>query len=359
MADLSILLTPRPLGGHEKALLGWLRDAVEREGLRPAIHGADPALAAACAAAGLQRHLARRRDGLDVAPARLPRRLPLLLAPGVLHAQAGLLARALLARHRVWVYVPMAHTAREMGYRHARLRDALLAPWLRGVAGWITVSDAQRDRLRSDWGVRAPVHVLPNRVLPDEAAGPAPELPAPAADGRLRLACVGRFDPWQKGLDWLARTLHDPAQQALRGWHWRFQGAGAGERLLLELASALGPQRVQVHGHAPLDEALAASDVLVLPSRYEGLPLVALEASARGWPVVASRSAGLEALLPPASLFDFGDAAGLVRALAALDTPPARAAAAAHARARLPAVTAPERYRLTLQALVRGWRGDG
>ncbi len=363
MADLSVVLTPRALGGHEAALLGWLQDAQQREGLQPAIYGVDDALAAACAAAGLQRHLARQRGEALVpistrsrarwALARAPRGVPLLLAPGVLHAQAWLLAEALLQGHEVWVYVPMAYTAQHMGFRHARLRDRLLAPWLRRVHGWITIDDRQRAHLRHDWRISTPVHVLPNRVrLPE-----GPPLNPPAADGgALRVAVVGRFDPWQKGLDWLMAQITAGAPWA-RQCRWHFQGAGAAETALLELASAQGPQRVQVHAHAPLDGALAANDLLLLPSRYEGLPLVALEATHRGWPVLASREAGLGHLLPAGSQFSFGDAEGLARALAGLASPAARAAAVVHAQARLPQLLQTERYTQTLQALVHTWRG--
>src|SRR5205814_4460271 len=119
-----------------------------------------------------------------------------------------------------------------------------------------------------------------------------------------------RFDAWQKGLDWLTALIARDSRWR-EAYRWHFQGRGTAERRLLELASALGPQHVVVQPHGPIDEALDASDVLLLPSRYEGEPLVALEATLRGWPVVASRESGLGTLLPPGSLFEFGDAAGL------------------------------------------------
>jgi len=114
---------------------------------------------------------------------------------------------------------------------------------------------------------------------------------------------------------------------------------------------------VQVRDHAPIDDALAASDVLLLASRYEGLPLVALEATARGWPVVATRDSGVEGLLPAQALFDFGDAAGLQLALARLRTPAQRAAAVATARERLQRLCDPRVYAASLQAVVQALRG--
>lgn len=357
-AELGVLLPPRALGGHEAALLGWLADAVRLHGLRPHIVAPDAGLADACRAAGLGDWLApglpgtRPRAALLQVLRRWPAGVPVLLAPGVLHSQAWLLAAAVALGLQVWVYVPMAYSARRMGYRHAALRDHLLAPWLRQVRLWITVDHRQCRWLHRHWGLPAPVLVLPN--LPRLALQPAPSLQR-AADARLRVAWVGRFDPWQKGLDWLASLLQDAPH-----WHqhyrWRFQGRGPGELALQALASSLGPQHVQVHPHAPIQQALADSDVLLLPSRYEGLPLVALEATALGWPVVASRQAGLAALLPPDALFDFGDPAGLDRALSRMRCPAARAQAVAHAQGRLARQHAPQCYRPALQALVHHLR---
>jgi len=355
-AELCVLLTPREIGGHEAALLGWLADAVRLHGLRPRITAPTPALAEACRAAGLGACLAADtgpgRAALLRALRRWPAGTPVLLAPGVLHTDAWLLAAALALGRAVWVYVPMAYSARHMGYRHAALRDRLLAPWLHHVRLWITVDEAQRRWLHRHWQVPAPALVLPN--LPRLAPRPVPLWQA-ADDARLRVCWVGRFDPWQKGLDWLAGLLRDDPH-----WHahyrWHFQGRGPGELALLELASALGPQHMQVHAHAPIDQALAGSDLLLLPSRYEGVPLVALEATALGWPVVASRQAGLAALLPAESLFEFGDRAGLDRALARMRDPAARMQAVAHARRQLARLHAPQRYRPALLALVQHLR---
>jgi glycosyltransferase involved in cell wall biosynthesis len=335
MADVDVLLTPREAGGHEKALFTWLADAAEQDGLKPRLllpAGLDGVARVCqlgeCIAQG--RPIGSPRDAW-AAVREAPRQRPLLLAPGVLHAQAWLTAAAVLARRPVWLYVPMSFCAADMGYRHGKWRDRLLAPWLARVQGFITIDEAQARLLRDTWRVPAPVLSLPNRV---RVHGVAPPVPRPAADGLLRVGFVGRFDAHQKGLDWLADTLrHEPAFGG--AFRWRFQGRGPGEPLLQALASALGPQRVEVVPFGPIEQALACIDLLLLPSRYEGLPLVALEATARGWPVVASDRAGLADLLPPSSIYPFGNGAALQLALQSLGTPSARRAAVVYARSRL------------------------
>lgn len=348
MPELGVLLTPREIGGHEAALFAWLADAVREEQLRVRVFAPTAELHDEAARAGLP----VRRAAVLQALRRWPAERPLLLAPGVLHAAAWLLAAAVALRKRVWVYVPMCFSAARMGYRWAELRDTALAPWLHGVERWITIDDLQARLLRDIWGVRNPVHELPNLHRLPMLASPLPER---RLGPGLRIAYVGRFEPHAKGLDWLAATLaRRPAWAAPH--HFRFQGRGRGEWLLRELASALGPQQVSLHAHAPVDEALAAADALLLPSRYEGVPLVALEATQRGRPVVATLESGLARLLPAASMFAFGDERGLRLALESLQDPAARRQAVMHARHQQQVLWPAERYRQVRRRIVDALR---
>jgi glycosyltransferase involved in cell wall biosynthesis len=363
VADVCVLLTPRALGGHEAALFGWLADAARELQLRPTIVAPTAQLFQACASSGLARWLrplpANRGHARDVSRPELLRNLqdwptgrPVLLAPGVLHTDTWLLMAAIALRHEVWIYVPMAYTAARMGYPWAWLRDHLLAPWIKRVAGWITIDRHQGDWLQEGWGVKAPVLALPNKARPLGPSIDALVHPAPPADGRLRVAFVGSFDLQQKGLDWLVQAIQQHPSWRSQ-FEWTFQGSGPGERALLELACTLGPQHVRVNAHAPLDDALARCDVLLLCSRFEGLPVVALEATARGWPVVASRHSGLQDLLPASSLFDFGDPWSMVLALQSLRTPATRQHAAAHAQAQVATTHTDLRYHHALRNVTR------
>jgi starch synthase (maltosyl-transferring) len=61
-------------------------------------------------------------------------------------------------------------------------------------------------------------------------------------------------------------------------------------------------QRVHFVGYrANVPEILSASDALVLPSRWEGMPNVVLEAMAAGKPVVATDVEGVSEALGPAT----------------------------------------------------------
>jgi glycosyltransferase involved in cell wall biosynthesis len=345
----TVLLPPRAEGGHEKALIGWLQDAQRLHGLRLRLLCADPPLLQRARAAGLAAELLAQPQS-RMAWLRLLRGLPagspLLLAPGGMYAQAWLLTAAWLMGHRCWVYVPNSVCAAQAAYRWARWRDLALRPGLGRIAGWITVSEDHAQGLRRDWRIKAPVHVLPGQALVDEERPAAPES---LANGGLRIALVGRLDLRQKGLDWLADAVL--AQGDARD-RWLVQGQGDGEAWLRQCCER-SAGRLSLRAYAPLVEALAVSDLLLLSSRYEGVPLVALEATALGWPVVASRQSGLNGLLPACSLYEFGDWHGLEQALQTLREPTARQAALAYAQQRLRDLHGQPVYHRALQRVVK------
>jgi len=357
--DVCVLLTPHAMGGHEIALFAWLADAVRDAGLRPLIVAPGAALVQACAAAGLTAFCqalpasagasASRGSRRSVLAAlwRWPTHKPLLLAPGVLHASAWLLAAALLLGRRVWVYVPMAYSAAQMGFRAATWRDHALAPWLRRVESFITLDRRQAALLASTWRLTTEVHLLPN---PPRPVASRAALPASAAEGRLRIAYVGRLELHQKGLDWLIALLRSRVPWSQQ-CHWLFQGRGPAESALHALASELGPDHVVVFPHAPIADALAQADVLLLASRFEGQPLVAMEATAHGWPVVATRGSGVADFVPATSLFDFGDAEGLRCVLHTLWTQQARTDAVRQAQQALQAMDLAGAYSHALHGL--------
>ena len=107
------------------------------------------------------------------------------------------------------------------------------------------------------------------------------------------VAGVGRLNP-QKNF---ALCLDIAAQLAPRfpDLHFLLAGDGPEEKMLREKAAALGiSDRVTFSGYvADTRLVYLAADVLLMPSRYEGLPMTLLEAMAMGLPVVASQLDGI------------------------------------------------------------------
>lgn len=111
-------------------------------------------------------------------------------------------------------------------------------------------------------------------------------------DNEFRFACVARFDPRQKGQDILFEALAGPAW-ATRRWRLTLYGEGPMRNSLERLVCRLGlSDRVVFAGYSSVEDIWACNHVLIMPSRYEGLPLAMVEAILCGRPVIATDVAG-------------------------------------------------------------------
>jgi glycosyltransferase involved in cell wall biosynthesis len=121
----------------------------------------------------------------------------------------------------------------------------------------------------------------------------APAWPHLGENTKLHLACVARLHPQSKGQDILLEALAHPNWVARR-WGLTLYGDWAWRNSLERLAARLGlEERVGFAGYEPNVEAIwAENHVLVMPSRFEGLPLAMVEALLCGRPVVATDVAG-------------------------------------------------------------------
>lgn len=162
--------------------------------------------------------------------------------------------------------------------------------------------------------------VIPNGIDLDQyPAAPAADLTQFAVpEDRQVVVFVGRLHE-QKGIDWMLRVAPRLLTQ-LPTHDLLLVGDGPERKRLQHLAASLGiADRVHFAGWRPdVPEILAASALLVLPARWEGMPNAVLEAMATGLPVVSTRAAGVEELLGPLShgqTVDVGDANGFVEAV--------------------------------------------
>jgi glycosyltransferase involved in cell wall biosynthesis len=156
------------------------------------------------------------------------------------------------------------------------------------------------------------------------------------------VVCVGRLAP-QKDHATAIRALASVPDACLA-----VVGDGP-SRASLEASAADAGLADRVVFTGARDDArsvLGAADVALLPSRWEGLPLVALEAAAAGVPLVATSVRGIRELLTDgrdALLVPPGDAGALARAVTRVLVEPGLSARLVEGGAAIAAASTEER----------------
>lgn len=211
-------------------------------------------------------------------------------SPEVLFAhssKAGLITRAINRTQTPLLFAPHSWSFEAV---HGATAAAALR-WERFAARWtsrfICVSDAERD-LGLRMNIRGRYVVARNGVDLDALHPPRDRTALRDGLGidpsEVSLVCVGRLSE-QKGQDVLLTAwpqISEPDRTLT------FVGDGPDEE---HLRAGVHDPRVRFTGSTPREVALdwlAAADLAVLPSRWEGMALVPLESLAVGTPVVAS-----------------------------------------------------------------------
>ncbi|TMM36433.1 MAG: glycosyltransferase family 4 protein [Actinobacteria bacterium] len=222
--------------------------------------------------------------------------------PDVVHlhaSKAGLAGRLALRGSVPTLFQPHAWSWLAVG---GAVRRASIA-WERAAARWTTlfvcVGAAEAEQGRA-MRVRGRYTVVRNGVDLDRFR-PAGDDVRAAARRQLDIrqtapvaVCVGRVTR-QKGQDVLV-----PAWRLVRDRCPDAELVLVGDGDLLPALRDTAPPGVRFAGAATdVRPWLAAADLVVLPSRWEGLPLTALEALATGRPVVASAVPGLVEVVAP------------------------------------------------------------
>jgi glycosyltransferase involved in cell wall biosynthesis len=294
-----MLLGSFAVGGIERMALSLARALGGRFCFSAVAFDSDGPLAGEFREAGATTALLRRRPGVDAA-------FVLRLGLGIrrwgadlvhCHNETALFYGRLAA---MVAGVPVVYTEHDRRFpprsRTARLNRAL-ALSCRGV---VTVSGRLRDELAHFEGIDANrIRVIRNGVE---------EPPAPDLAGRARIRAeigvgvdeglvlaAGRLSP-EKGFDVLVRAAailgssHRPARFAIAG-------TGPEREALAGPAAAAGVRMLGLRRDVP--DLFAAADLAVLPSRSEGLPLVALEAAAAGRALVATDVGAMREVVVP------------------------------------------------------------
>jgi glycosyltransferase involved in cell wall biosynthesis len=209
------------------------------------------------------------------------------------------------------VYVPLTDATTKLGFRSGPVRDFLMKHGFGDLPrAWVVPTRDQAVAFARWTAVRRPVLVLPNTVAPhiERFAEQPLGRSSPVGERELRILVLGRLDTFQKGLDLLLAHL-ERQPEGLDGMTITLAGDGPARDTILarQKRSPAVARIVRLESWTDPVELLRRHDLLLLPSRFEGVPLVMLEAMALGVPVVASDLPGTRAFLPPECLFPVGD----------------------------------------------------
>lgn len=218
------------------------------------------------------------------------------------HSSLGFFA-AKLAVVKCMSYIPVPHSNAQMGAKFGWVRDGFCQRLFALPDAWMTITD-EMARMLALRGASAPIHVVYNgvdihRFCKGSQSQARNELKLP--EGKVLLGVIGRVEFRQKQQDLLIAAVASEPELAKR-CHLVFAGDGPDADRLREMLQSKGVSGTVLAwcDPAPLYRAL---DAVIIPSRYEGLPLVMLEALATGTMVMGSDRDGMKDVLPPSSRF--------------------------------------------------------
>lgn len=331
---VALCITELDVGGAERCLVD-LAVRLDRSRFEPVVYclGPRPAVAeASCVPpleqAGIEVHClgaTRKREFWGVVR-RLgelwQQRRPALVQSFLFHANLA----SRWAAHRLGI-TPVLSGVRvaEREQRWHLWCDRLTSSW---VARYVCVSQSVAQFSVHEGGLPASkMVVIPNGVeLKDYPAEKPADLGALGiSPGRRVVTFVGRLEP-QKGLRWLLETAPQWLGR-LPDCELLLVGEGSEQEDLQRLAATSGfGNRIHFAGwRSDVPALLAATHLLVLPSRWEGMPNVVLQAMASRLPLVVTDVEGVRELLGPLAeqqAVPYGDsAAWSQRVLQLLENP--------------------------------------
>ena len=221
----------------------------------------------------------------------------------------------------------------------------------------VAVSEREEAEGRSVLGPDARLLLIPNGV---DRAHFSPEGPSAGRDvDHALIVCVGRLSE-QKGQDVAIRALALLSDRTARLRLVGGESTAGHRRQLGELATSLGVAG-RIEWRAPVDDTAPeyrAADLVIAPSRWEGMSLASLEALSCGSAMVATDVSGSEALGSAAVIVPREDPGALAGAIDVLLRDPGKRKAlglAARAQSRPYDVSVTMRRNLDLWAdLVHG-----
>lgn len=157
-----------------------------------------------------------------------------------------------------------------------------------GRAANVAISRSVLDNYEREYGSRPPmIYNGVGQVTQKEYAG--------IVRGKKNILFAGRFEP-QKGIDTLVEIIGRRRDDTR--YYFHVAGDGSMRDVIMKRLSGQGNVTVvpPVYG---LPAYLSSFDYMLMPSEFEGLSIMSIEASMAALPVIINNCAGLRDTLPP------------------------------------------------------------
>jgi len=322
-----MLISTHILGGPAKGLLQLIPELQRRGRVRPLLctfarpGAAETPFQAACREQGVALHCFSQSFNWDMRAFKAVREfvrregVDVIQTHGYKENICGLYLRR--ASGKPWLTFVHGTTDENLKVRLYHALDRFVA----ARADRIVPVSHELMRRRVPTALRHKVRVVENAIVPRPRTVGAEAVAQWRAQHTLTqpvVACVGRLSP-EKGQDVLLRAAARLREMGVRfqlslvgDGPWRAELEALAARLKLDAyVRFVGQQK-------DMDLVYAATDVLVLPSRKEGMPNVVLEGMLAGLPLVATQVGAVPDMLTAGEngvLVPVGDDAALARAL--------------------------------------------
>lgn len=169
-------------------------------------------------------------------------------------------------------YVTISHAVNEGMWPNLKLRNKMMIGFTNSVKNYF-VSDDNLAVTQSQIGSK----IKNSEIVRNPFNVPYDLNIAYPIQSDYHLACVGRFDFFAKGQDVLLRVL-DQNKWKQRNLIVNFYGSGSDEQNLKDLINLYEIKNAIVHSHTNTLDIWKQNQGLLLCSRFEGLPIVIVEA---------------------------------------------------------------------------------
>lgn len=228
----------------------------------------------------------------------------IIIAQGDIEIGSIYLKAAMVNNIRIISYIPYAHSSVKLNKKFAMIRDFFSVKVYKLQKEYITIYDNCVEDIKK-YNTNAKVFVIKNKVRDLSSYSQLrSDYYFSKKDNIFRIYLIGRVYFYQKGHDRLLKVLKNIDNACLKNVEIGIIGDGPDLKKLEILFSSLENIDVKFYGwmKEPWEEAYKA-DLILIPSRFEGVPLIMLEAINLNINLLASRVDGMINYLDDDKLF--------------------------------------------------------